>query len=56
MRDPRCIVEVGIHPGPFWRRRTDGVTFCDRHAQMLVEDKPWTFDNVYIEAFPEATP
>lgn len=35
--DPRCVVEVGVHPGPFYVRRSDGAAFCHRHAQHMIE-------------------
>ncbi len=35
--DPRCVVEVGIHPGPFYVRRSDGKPFCSRHVHQMIE-------------------
>lgn len=35
MRDDRCVVEVGIHPGPYWLG--NGKPFCDRHRRQMEE-------------------
>lgn len=37
MKDPRCVVEVGIHPGPFWRDRNTGMEVCTRHKNQFDE-------------------
>jgi hypothetical protein len=37
MKDPRCKVPVGIHPGPFWINRIDGLAVCDRHRRQFEE-------------------
>lgn len=34
--DPRCDVQVGVHPGPFWVSK-DGLRVCDRHRQHFNE-------------------
>lgn len=34
MIDPRCDVEVGIHPGPFWRNKRDNLTVCSIHKSQ----------------------
>lgn len=44
--DERCVVEVGVHPAPFYVRRSDGQPFCSRHASQMVEagyDTPGDF-------------
>ncbi|MBU9945032.1 MAG: hypothetical protein KTQ12_10410 [Dermatophilaceae bacterium] len=35
--DPRCVVEVGVHPGPYYRRISDGALFCARHRAQMIE-------------------
>lgn len=30
-----CIVEVGPHPAPYWRRADDDVIFCTRHKEQM---------------------
>lgn len=32
-----CAVEVGTHPGPYWRDRTDGMIVCSRHKAQYDE-------------------
>ena len=35
--DPDCVVQVGIHPGPFYVRPSDGARFCDRHRRQMIQ-------------------
>lgn len=33
----KCVVEVGRHPGPFWKERNSGITVCSRHRSQYEE-------------------
>jgi hypothetical protein len=37
MQDPRCDVEVGIHPGPFWIGQEGKLKVCNRHKAQYEE-------------------
>lgn len=37
MRDALCVIEVGVHPAPYWRDGTDGIIVCDRHRRQYDE-------------------
>lgn len=43
MRDDVCVVEVGVHPRPYWRDANGGVTgpVCTRHRDQLNERASW---------------
>lgn len=32
-----CVVEVGRHPGPFWKDRNSGIVVCSRHRSQYEE-------------------
>jgi hypothetical protein len=39
VKDDTCVVEVGTHPGPFWRDRNSATPFvvCSRHRAQYEE-------------------
>ena len=37
VKDERCVVEVGTHPGPFWKDRNSGMVVCTRHRAQYEE-------------------
>lgn len=37
MTDDRCVVEVGTHPGPYWKCKKTGLRVCDRHKTQYEE-------------------
>lgn len=37
MVDPKCVVQVGIHPGPYWRDTNSGLVVCSRHRTQYEE-------------------
>jgi len=37
MKDPRCDIEVGVHPSPFWVDKKSGLKVCSRHKEQYQE-------------------
>lgn len=37
MIDPKCDVEVGVHPEPFWYDPTKDLQVCSRHKAHYEE-------------------
>ena len=54
MIDPRCAVQVGVHPGPFWRDRNRSADWqvCSRHRAHYEEraDEFGPFDWEHVES------
>ena len=34
---PKCDVQVGTHPGPFWLNKVNGLKVCSRHKSQNEE-------------------
>lgn len=37
MLDARCDIEVGIHPGPYFKEKDTSIKACSRHRSQLEE-------------------
>jgi hypothetical protein len=44
MKDKICVVEVGIHPPPYFKDKKSGLVVCSRHKFQYDEYKPGEFD------------
>ena len=44
MKDDICVVEVGIHPPPYFKDRITEMVVCSRHKSQYEEYAPGTFD------------
>lgn len=37
MIDPVCVIEVGVHPGPYWKSKSTKLVVCSRHKSQYEE-------------------
>lgn len=44
MDDTTCVVEVGLHPAPYWKDHITGMVVCSRHKQQYDESEFGPFD------------
>lgn len=34
MKDQICVIDVGIHPEPYWKDKITDIVVCDRHRKQ----------------------